>query len=107
MAPEPGGCYAVGERGGAGPAHWGPAPPPPRLEALWPETWLSWPAAATAPYSLTVRTSTGAIVSRIFSADSLAHGRWRIPWKSDLAPGAIRAGRADGAGFGAERLRLP
>jgi len=84
----------------------GLVPSSPRFEALWPETWLSWPAAATAPYSLTVRTGTGAIVSRSLSADSLARGRWRITWKSDLSSGAVRAVRADGPGFAAELIAL-
>ncbi len=81
-------------------------PSSPRFESLWPEAWLSLAAGAPAPFSLTVRTGTGAIVSRSLSADSLARGRTRITWKSDLLLGTIRAVRADGPGFGAELVTL-
>ena len=84
----------------------GLVPAPPRFESLWPEAWLSLPAGALAPFSLTVRTGTGAIVQRSLSADSLARGRTRVTWKSDLSTGAVRALRADGPGFAAELVTL-
>lgn len=78
----------------------------PRFESLWPEARLSLSAGALPPYSLTVRTGTGAIVTRGFAADSLSRGRWRTTWKSDLSAGAVRALRADGPGFAAELITL-
>jgi hypothetical protein len=81
-------------------------PAAPRFEALWPEVRLSLPATAIAPYSLTLRTGSGAIAARSLSADSLARGRVRITWRSDLSSGAIRAVRADGPGLEAELITL-
>lgn len=84
----------------------GAAPTPPRVESVWPEAWVSLPVAGPTPFSLTVRKSSGAIVTRSLSADSLARGTVRTLWRSDVSLDAARALRVDGAGLVAELITV-
>ena len=77
-----------------------------RFTSLWPDSWLSLDAAAPRPLSLTLRTGTGALVSRSAQTDSLRRGRLRTVWRTDLRLDAVRALRADGTGVMAELLTL-
>jgi hypothetical protein len=78
----------------------------PRVESLWPEAWLSLDAAAPQPVSLTVRTGTGAMVTRTAVGSLLWRGRARTWWRSDLHADTVRALRANGAGLAAELVTL-
>ena len=77
-----------------------------RFTSLWPDSWLSLDAAAPRPLSLTLRTGTGALVSRSAQTDSLRRGTLRTVWRTDLRLDAVRALRADGTGVTAELLTL-
>jgi hypothetical protein len=88
----------------AGPS--GATPTPPRVESIWPETWVSLPASGPMPFTLSVRTGTGAAVSRSLSADSLARGVVRTVWRSDVSVDGARAVRVDGAGLSAEMISV-
>ncbi len=88
----------------AGPT--GAVPTPPRVESVWPEAWVSLPASGPAPFTLTVRKSTGVVVTRSLSADSLARGTVRTLWRSDVSGDAARALRVDGAGLEAELISV-
>jgi hypothetical protein len=79
---------------------------PPRVESVWPETRVSLPTLGPAPYSLTVRTATGAIFSRSMQTDSLWRGVVRTSWRNDVSTIAARAVRVDGAGLAAELVSL-
>jgi hypothetical protein len=81
-------------------------PAPPRLESLWPEAWIGLDAAAPQPISLTVRTSTGEMVTRNAMGDALWRGRVRSWWRSDLRTDRVRAVRVNGAGLAAELVTL-
>jgi hypothetical protein len=80
--------------------------PAPRFESLWPEAWLGLAAAASDPFSLTVRTTTGANLLRSVQVDSLRRGVYRTTFRSDLGSDTVRALRADGSGLAAELLTL-
>ncbi len=84
----------------------GLVPGPARIESLWPEAWISLEAAAPQPTSLTVRTGTGAQVTRNAMGNALWRGRVRNSWRSDLHTDTVRAVRANGAGLAAELLSL-
>ena len=84
----------------------GLVPSAPRFTILWPDSWLSLAAAAPRPLSLTLRTGTGALVSRSAQTDSLRRGVLRTVWRTDLRLDAVRALRADGTGVMAELLTL-
>ncbi len=77
-----------------------------RIESLWPETRISLAATTPAPFSLTVRTATGQIVTRNARADSLWRGRLRTSWRSDVSTDGARAVRVDGAGLAAELVTI-
>lgn len=77
-----------------------------RFTALWPESWLTLDAAAPRPLSVTLRTGTGALVTRIAQTDSLHRGILRTVWRTDLRLDAVRALRAEGSGVTAELLTL-
>ncbi len=81
-------------------------PAAPRIESLWPETRISLAATTPAPFSLTVRTATGQIVTRNARADSLWRGRLRTSWRSDVSTDGARAVRVDGAGLAAELVTI-
>jgi hypothetical protein len=81
-------------------------PAAPRIESLWPETRISIAAATPAPFSLTVRTATGQVVTRNARADSLWRGRLRTSWRSDVSQDGARAVRVDGAGLAAELVTI-
>ena len=84
----------------------GAAPAPPQIESVWPEAWVSTAVGSPAPFTLTVRTATGGIVTRSLSTDSLARGTTRTVWRSDLTVDGARALRVDGAGLEAELVSL-
>jgi hypothetical protein len=84
----------------------GLVPAVPRFTSLWPDAWLSLEAAAPRPLSLTLRTGTGALVSRSAQTDSLRRGTLRTVWRTDLRLDAVRALRAEGSGVTAELLSL-
>ena len=84
----------------------GLVPTPPRIESLWPEAWISLDALVPRPPALTVRTATGALVTRSAMGDSLWSGRIRNAWRSDVRIDTVRAVRADGTGVAAELLSL-
>jgi hypothetical protein len=84
----------------------GLAPTPPRVESVWPEAWVSLPAAGPAPVSLSVRQSTGVVVTRSLFADSLSRGTARNLWRSDVSLDAARALRVEGAGLAAELITV-
>jgi hypothetical protein len=84
----------------------GLVPSAARFTTLWPDAWLSLDAAAPRPPSLTLRTGTGALVTRSVQTDSLRRGTLRTVWRTDLRPDAVRALRADGTGVTAELLTL-
>src|SRR2546425_9113820 len=73
--------------------------------SLWPDSWLNLDASASRPW-LTVRTGTGALVSRSSQTDSLRRGTLRTVWRTDLRLDAVRAVRADGTAITAELLSL-
>ena len=77
-----------------------------RIESVWPEVRISLAAAAPAPFSLSVRTASGQMVTRNARADSLWRGRLRNSWRSDLSTDAARALRVDGAGLAAELVTI-
>ena len=81
-------------------------PNPPRIESIWPETWISLDAAAPRPLSLRVRTAAGATATRSAMGDSLWSGRIRNSWRSDLRLDTVQAVRADGTGVAGELLSL-
>jgi hypothetical protein len=81
-------------------------PAVPRIESLWPEARISLAAATPAPFSLTVRTATGQVVTRNARADSLWRGRLRTSWRSDVSTDGARAVRVDGAGLAAELVTI-
>jgi hypothetical protein len=87
-----------------GPA--GAGPTPPRVESVWPEAWVSLPSAGPAPFTLTVRKSTGVVVTRSLTAESLALGTVRTLWRSDVSLDAARALRVDGTGLEAELITV-
>jgi zinc carboxypeptidase len=78
----------------------GAVPTPPRVESIWPETWVSLPSPGPAPFSLTVRSASGILATRSLSADSLARGVFRTVWRTDVSADQTRAVRVDGAGLG-------
>ncbi len=84
----------------------GAAPTPPRVESIWPEAWVSLPAAGPVPFTLTVRTATGGVLSRSLSTDSLARGIVRTVWRSDVSVDAARAERVEGTGLEAELISV-
>ncbi len=84
----------------------GLAAAPPRIESLWPEAWISLDAAAPQPISLTVRSGTGATLTRNAMGTPLWHGRARSWWRSDLRLDTVRAIRVNGAGLAAELVTL-
>jgi hypothetical protein len=84
----------------------GLVPTPPRVESVWPETWVSLPAAGPIPFTLTVRTATGGVVTRSLSTDSLNRGVVRTVWRSDVSVDAARVVRADGTGLEAELIAV-
>src|SRR3989441_4734705 len=61
----------------------GAVPVPERFMWLWPDSWLNLDASAPRPL-LTVRTGTGALVSRSSQTDSLRRGTLRTVWRTDL-----------------------
>ncbi len=81
-------------------------PAAPRIESLWPETRISLAATTPAPFSLTVRTATGQIVTRNARADSLWRGRLWTSWRSDVSTDGARAVRVDGTGLAAELVTI-
>ncbi len=83
----------------------GAVPVPQRFMSLWPDSWLNLDASASRPL-LTVRTGTGALVSRSSQTDSLRRGTLRTVWRTDLRLDAVRAVRADGTAITAELLSL-
>ncbi len=87
-----------------GPA--GAPPTPPRVESVWPEAWVSLPAAGPTPFTFTVRKATGVVVTRSLSTESLAQGTVRTLWRSDVSLDAARALRVDGAGLEAELITV-
>ncbi len=96
---------AAGDPGAAqGPS--GLRPAAARIESLWPEVRISLESAASASFSLSVRTATGQIVTRSARADSLWRGRLRTSWRSDVSIDDARAVRVDGAGLAAEFVTL-
>ncbi len=84
----------------------GVASTPPRIESLWPETWISLDRSAPQPVALTVRTGTGALVTRSAMGDPLWRGRTRNWWRSDLHTDTVRAVRVDGTGLAAELISV-
>jgi zinc carboxypeptidase len=84
----------------------GTRPTPPGFESLWPEAWLSLDATTPRPLSLTMRTATGATVTRSTQTDSLSRGTIRTMWRTDLGSDTVRALRADGTGIAAELITL-
>ncbi len=96
---------AAGDPAGV-PGASGLMPTPVRIESVWPETWISLDAAAPQPLSLTVRTGTGARVTRSAMGDPLWRGRVRNWWRSDLHADTVRAVRVDGAGLAAELISV-
>ena len=84
----------------------GLVPTPPRVESVWPETWVSVPAAGPIPFTLTVRTATGGVVTRSLSTDSLNRGVVRTVWRSDVSVEGARVVRADGTGLEAELISV-
>jgi len=96
---------AAGDPGTAAGAS-GLVPTPPRIEAIWPEAWISLDAAEPQPLSLTVRTGTGALVTRNAMGTALWRGRVRNWWRSDLRTETARAVRVNGAGLAAELVSL-
>jgi hypothetical protein len=84
----------------------GLVPAAPRFTSLWPDSRLSLDAAAPRPLSLTLRTGTGALVTRSAQTDSLQRGTLRTVWRTDLRLDPVRALRADGSGVTAELLSL-
>jgi hypothetical protein len=83
----------------------GAVPVPEGFMSLFPESWLSLDASAARPL-LTLRTGTGALVSRGSETDSLRRGTLRTVWRTDLRFDAVRALRADGTPINAELLSL-
>jgi hypothetical protein len=79
---------------------------PPRVEAVWPQSRLSLDAQTQAPVRLSVRLSSGALVTRSAGADSLQRGRYRREVRADLRADTVRAVSADQAGLRAELLTL-
>ncbi|MGH7520001.1 MAG: M14 family zinc carboxypeptidase [Gemmatimonadales bacterium] len=77
-----------------------------RFTALWPESWLTLAAAAPRPFSVTLRTRSGALAIRSAETDSLRRGTLRTVWRTDLRSDAVGALRADGSGVTAELLSL-
>jgi hypothetical protein len=90
--------------GAQGPS--GLLPSAARVESVWPEVRVSLDAGASIPLSLSVRTSTGQIVTRNARADSLWRGRLRNSWRSDVTADGARAVRVDGAGLAAELVSI-
>jgi hypothetical protein len=90
---------------GRSPGATGAIPAGPEFMSLWPDSWLNLGAAEPRP-SLTLRTATGALVSRSAQTDSLGRGTLRTIWRTDLRPDAVHAMRADGLGIAAELLML-
>lgn len=84
----------------------GAAPTPPRVESVWPEAWVNLASAGPSPFSLSVRTATGSVVTRSLSADSLMRGVVRTVWRSDLTVDQARALRAEGTGLEAALLTI-
>jgi hypothetical protein len=80
----------------------GSQPAPPRIESVWPETWVSTTANGPAPFGLTVRTGIGGVVTRSLRTDSLSRGTGRTLWRSDVTADGARAVRVDGLGLEAE-----
>jgi zinc carboxypeptidase len=99
---------AADPAGAVGPPPAGAPPTPPRVESVWPEARISLSTAGPAPFSLTVRTATGQVVTRNAQADSLWRGRVRVSWRSDVRTDSARAVRVDGtaAGLAAELITL-
>jgi hypothetical protein len=84
----------------------GVAPAPPRVESIWPEAWVTTAVGGPVPFTLTVRTASGGIVTRSLFTDSLARGTLRTRWRSDLTVDGARALRVDGVGLEAELVSL-
>ena len=84
----------------------GLVPGVPRFTSLWPDSWLSLDASAPRPLSLTLRTGTGALVTRSAQTDSLRRGVLRTDWRTDLHLDAVRALRAEGSNVVAELVTL-
>jgi len=79
---------------------------PPRFEAVWPESWISLERNAAAPGPASVRTASGATVTRTFQSDSLTRGVFRTTWRADLRADEVRVVRAASAGLEAQLLSL-
>lgn len=84
----------------------GLTPATQRFTALWPESRLTLAATAPRPFSITLRTRTGALATRSADTDSLHRGTLRTVWRTDLRSDAVGALRADGSGVTAELLSL-
>jgi len=83
----------------------GAVPAPERFMSLWPDSWLTLDVSAARPL-LTLRTGTGALVSRSSQTDSLRRGTLRTVWRTDLHLDVVRALRADATPINAELLSL-
>ena len=96
---------AAGDPSGAtGPA--GTGPTPPRIESIWPETWVNLPAGGPIPFSLSVRSATGGILQRSMQSDSLGQGTVRWWWRSDVTIDQARAIRVEGTGLEGELISI-
>jgi hypothetical protein len=84
----------------------GAIPAPPRIESIWPEAWVTTAVGGPVPFTLTVRTATGSIVTRTLSTDSLGRGTARTVWRSDVTNDGARALRVDGIGLEAELVSI-
>jgi hypothetical protein len=87
-----------------GPA--GSGPTPPRVESIWPEAWLNLPVGGSMPFTLSVRTATGSVLTRSLVADSLSLGTVRAWWRSDVSRDQARALRAEGTGLEGELISI-
>jgi len=79
---------------------------PPRFEAVWPESWISLGGTASQPQPASVRTASGATVTRAFQSDSLSRGVFRTTWRADLRADQVRVVRAASVGLEAQLLSL-
>ncbi|MFI5372752.1 MAG: M14 family zinc carboxypeptidase, partial [Candidatus Eisenbacteria bacterium] len=84
----------------------GTGPTPPRIESIWPEARVSLPVAGPTPFTVSVRTATGAVLARSLQADSLAVGTVRALWRSDLGADQARALLVEGTGLEGELLTI-
>ena len=90
---------------GLSPGVTGARPTAPRFMSLWPESWLDLETSAPRPL-LTLRTSTGALVTRSSQTDSLRRGTLRTVWRTDLHVDAVRALETNGIPITGELLSL-